>query len=212
VLIVDDLLEEAKSGLSTRRIADVRIGLGYTAVLLDDESCGLSATTTEGAHGCCTLFDEAGELVGRSAIDVGGFVRLPDPVASCVGMATINAVLNREGIPSPNPLQVLSIDDAVVGMVGYFEPFIPELRRRSKQLYVFERRPLSDEVLPDWSAERLLPTCEVAIITSLALVNETLDHLLDLAQGEVALIGPTTPSLASPCSLRSWASVWQCGN
>ena len=31
------------------------------------------------------------------------------------------------------------------------------------------------------------------MITSLALINKTLDHLLQLAHGEVALVGPTTP-------------------
>ena len=192
-MIIDDLLAEVRPKLADRVIADVRIGLGYTASLLDDGGCGLSGTVIEGAQGCCTLLAQAGELIGKSALEVAEYAASSDPVASSVGLATINAVLNQQGESGPSPLELLPIDNARVGMVGYFEPFIPELRRRSSTLYIFERRPLSEEVLPDWSAERLLPTCDVAIITSLTLVNDTLDHLLELAQGEVALVGPTTP-------------------
>jgi uncharacterized protein (DUF4213/DUF364 family) len=48
-------------------------------------------------------------------------------------------------------------------------------------------------VLPESEAERILPECDVVIVTSLTLVNKTLDRLLELASGEVALLGPTTP-------------------
>jgi uncharacterized protein (DUF4213/DUF364 family) len=192
-VIIDDLLMEVRPKLADRVIADVRIGLGYTALLLDDGGCGLSGTVSEGAQGCCTLLAQAGELIDKPALEVAEYAASSDPVASSVGLATINAVLNRQGEPGLSPLELLPIDNARVGMVGYFEPFIPELRRRSSTLYIFERRPLSKEVLPDWSAERLLPTCDVAIITSLTIINDTLDHLLELAQGEVALVGPTTP-------------------
>lgn len=78
-------------------------------------------------------------------------------------------------------------------MVGYFGPFVPKLRRRTKEIYIFERRNLTADVLPDWAVERLLPTCDVVILTALSLVNGSLDHLLELAQGEVAMIGPTAP-------------------
>lgn len=192
-MIIDDLLMEVRPKLANRVIADVRIGLGYTALLLDDGGCGLSGTVSEGAQGCCTLLAQAGELIDKPALEVAEYAASSDPVASSVGLATINAVLNRQGEPGLSPLELLPIDNARVGMVGYFEPFIPELRRRSSTLYIFERRPLSEEVLPDWSAGRLLPTCDVAIITSLTIINDTLDHLLELAQGEVALVGPTTP-------------------
>jgi len=192
-VIVDDLLGEAESTLSKRVIADVRIGLGYTAVLLDDEGCGLAGTLVEESRHCCTLLAGAGELIGKPALEVAAYAKSSDPVASSVGIATLNAVLNRDGEPSPRPLDVLPIDGATVGMVGYFGPLIGELRRRAKSLTIFERRSLSPDVLPDWAAERELPTCDIVLITSLTLVNKTLDHLLQLARGEVALIGPTTP-------------------
>jgi len=192
-MIVDDLLGEAESTLAERVIADVRIGLGYTVVLLDDEGCGLAGTLIEESRHCCTLLAEAGELIGKPALEVAEWATSSDPVASSVAIATVNAVLNRDGKPGLNLLEVLPIDGATVGMVGYFEPFVEGLRRRAKALTIFERRPLAPEVLPDWAAEQLLPACDIVLITSLTLVNKTLDHLLQLCQGEVALIGPTTP-------------------
>ena len=192
-MIVDDLLAEAGPKLAGRTIADVRIGLGYTAVLLDDDGCGLAGTIAEGSHECCTRLAQAGSLIGAPAAEIARYALSSEPVAASLGMATINAALNREGEPGPSPLDALPIDGATVGMVGYFEPFLSELKRRAKALHVFERRSLAPEVLPDWAVERLLPTCEIVLITSLTLVNNTLDHLLQLTQGEVALIGPTTP-------------------
>jgi len=41
-MIVDDLLAEVRPALAGRAIVDVRIGLGYTAVLLDDGGRGLA--------------------------------------------------------------------------------------------------------------------------------------------------------------------------
>lgn len=192
-MIVDDLLAEVRPALAERAIVDVRIGLGYTAVLLDDGGCGLAGTLTEGAYGCCTLLVQAGELIGKPAVEVAEWILSCDPVASSVAMATLNAALNRHGEPGPSPLDALPVDGVSVGMVGYFAPLVSELRRRASALHIFERSPVSAEVHPDWAAERLLPTCDVVLITSLALVNKTLDHLLQLAEGEVALIGPTTP-------------------
>jgi len=193
-VIIDQLLAEAQGKLCKRRIVDVRIGLGYTAVLLDDGGCGLAGTVTDGTNACCTYLEKAGELIGMDARTVAKYAFSPNPVAASVGIATLNAVINRGGDPSPDPLQVLPIDGATVGMVGYFEPFIPELKQRAKELYVFERRKIAPDVLPDWAAERLLPTCDVVILTALAFINKTIDHLLELAQGkEVALVGPTTP-------------------
>ncbi|MCS7131890.1 MAG: DUF364 domain-containing protein, partial [Hadesarchaea archaeon] len=74
-------------------------------------------------------------------------------------------------------------------------PMVEELRRRGHKLYVFERSPKREDVLPDWAAEYLLPRLSVALITGTAVVNKTIDHLLELARNarEVAVLGPSTP-------------------
>jgi uncharacterized protein len=192
-MIIDKLLESSTEGLARCRLKDVRIGLGYTAVLLDDGACGLAGTLTDGTNQCCTYLQDAGELIGKQALEVAKYAVVPDPVAATVGVATLNASLNRDGVKGPDLMSALPIDQKVVGMVGFFEPFIQELRLRAKDLYVFEKRPLAPGVLPDWAAERIIPKCDVVILTAISLINGTLDRLLQLSRGEVALVGPTTP-------------------
>jgi hypothetical protein len=193
IMIIDKILEESRTQLEQRRVADVRVGLGYTAVLLDDGGCGLAGTVVEGADWGCTVLPEAGELVGLSALHSAELALSTNSVAASVGVATVNAVLNRSGNEGPDLLEVLPVSGAVVGMVGHFRPFVKALREKAAKLHIFERQPDSPEIHPDWAAERILPECDVVIITSLTLVNKTLDHLVELTKGEIALIGPTTP-------------------
>jgi hypothetical protein len=46
---------------------DIRIGLGYTAVLLENGSCGLAYTLHEKEHESCGVMPDAGKLAGRKA-------------------------------------------------------------------------------------------------------------------------------------------------
>jgi len=192
-MIIDELIEDAQPRLAQRRIADARIGLSYTAVLLDDGSCGLAATDRGRGDACCSDLSDSGQLIGQYAEVAAQQACSASPVASSIGVATLNAVLNRRASRGPDPLDVLPVDGARVGMIGRFEPYLAQLQDRANVLHVFERRPATTTELPDWAAERLLPDCDVVIITSLTLVNKTLDHLLDLTRGTVALVGPTTP-------------------
>jgi hypothetical protein len=85
-----------------------------------------------------------------------------------------------------------------VGMVGCFEPLIAPVQAQVASLTIFERaRGWTVGVQPAERALDLLPTCTVALITSTALITESLDPLLDAAAGcrEVALLGPSTPLL-----------------
>jgi len=151
----------------------VRIGLGYTAVVLDDGGCGLAGTMVDPSDWRCTVLPEAGELVGRSAVQAAEMALAQKPVTASVGVATINAVLNRAGEAGPDLLDVLPVDGAKVGMVGMFEPYVDRLRQCAAELYVLERRPVAPEVLPESEAERILPDCDVVILTSLSQAGGT---------------------------------------
>jgi uncharacterized protein (DUF4213/DUF364 family) len=50
-VITDELLERRAEKAQHRVVRDVRIGLGYTAVLLDDGACGLAYTFRDEARG-----------------------------------------------------------------------------------------------------------------------------------------------------------------
>lgn len=193
-MIVDDLLPFSEKRLKKRSVLDVRLGLGYSAVLLDDGSLGLAHTPRNGAFHCCEISDKAGELRG-DAWNLARLALAPRGMDSAVGVATINAAINP-GVKSEqgDVLEFLDIQpNEKIGMVGYFRPLVPRLPR-DNELLIFERAPQGDEVYPDWAAERMLPTVDVAIITATTIINKTIDHLLELTANarEIAVLGPST--------------------
>jgi hypothetical protein len=195
-MIIKEILESAEASLKERIVEEVRIGLGYTAVKLDDGSCGLAATLRQEITGCCSLVERAGELSGCQADSLSKLALSTDVLESAVGLATINASINKDVKNNTSaPIEALEIGKAhVVGMIGYFDPLIEPIQQRCKKLYVFERKPFEKEfVYPDWAATLILPECDIVIISGTTLINKTIDHLLELCRGKVAILGPSSP-------------------
>jgi hypothetical protein len=200
-MIVEEILKSVEEELKARTVEDVRIGLGYTAVKLDDGACGLAATMREEISACCTVFERAGELSSQNAYSLAELALSTDILEAALGLAAINAVLNGREHPGRmlegDLPEILAIGrEDTVGMIGYFGPLIGKIKERCKKLYVFERRPATFEALeihPDWATDLLLPKCSVAIISGTAVLNKTIDRLLELCRGRVAIVGPTTP-------------------
>jgi uncharacterized protein (DUF4213/DUF364 family) len=199
-VITDELLELLAEKAEHRVIRDVRIGLGYTALLLDDGGCGLAYTFRDEAEEGCSVLQQAGTLTGRSAREVVAWANALDAVTAAVGVATLNALID----PPANALEadvrelIQVRPNDVVGMVGYFGPLVAFLRDRVARLHIFERRPAEEPgVHPAWTAPMLLPECDVVIITSASLVTRALDALLESAirAHELVLLGPSTPML-----------------
>jgi len=72
----------------------------------------------------------------------------------------------------------------------------------AKNLYVMERNLTEpdEDLLPDTACEEIVPTADVVIITGTALVNGTIDRLLELSTKarEVAVVGPTASIIPDP--------------
>ncbi|MCF7876329.1 DUF364 domain-containing protein, partial [Candidatus Bipolaricaulota bacterium] len=129
-MIADQLLSSAESFLQERKVEHVVIGLSYTGVLLDDGCCGLAATLKEEIHGCPDLGQEAGRFGGKNAYHLAQGVSSPNILRSSLGLAVVNAALNR-GVKSNTspPLEALRIGaEDKVGMVGYFGPLIETVK------------------------------------------------------------------------------------
>ena len=63
-------------------------------------------------------------------------------------------------------------------------------------MHIFERRPDPGHgILPESAAGDLLPECRVVVMTATALLNHTMDKLLELCKNarEIAVLGPSTP-------------------
>lgn len=200
-MLLDEVCDQLLSQAEGPCVADVRIGLGYTGVLLDDGRCGLAYTFRQGTGAGCCVLKEAGSLVGRSAAKLAEGAHSQDLIIAALGLATLNALTKPALSDAGDVLDLLSVERTeAVGMVGYFGPLVDPLKRRAKALHILEQREhVAPEVLPENAAEQILPECQVVIVTATALLNRTLDAILDRCRGarEIAILGPSTPLLPS---------------
>jgi uncharacterized protein (DUF4213/DUF364 family) len=110
-------------------------------------------------------------------------------------MATINSLLD------PGTCIELNARDLIaekgkgkrIAIAGHF-PFIPLLRKISKELWVIEKNPSQGDY-PASEAETLIPRADVVAITGTAFTNHTLESLLSFCAPDtfVMLLGDTAP-------------------
>ncbi len=195
--IVDCLHERAGKA----RVVEVRIGLGYTAVLLDDNQLGVAYTFHDEAVGGCSVFRGIRPLANRLAADLLVLLESSDPIEAGVGLACANALANRSGtgMQAGDILERISLrPEDHVGMVGHFGPLVTTIQERAATLTVFERIDLPAGLLrPTAEAFDILPHCQVALITATSIINHTIDRLLQAASHcrEIVVLGASTPLL-----------------
>ena len=183
------------------QVSDVRIGLGYTAVMLNDGRTGVAYTFRREAQGGCSVFHGLRPISGRPAVDLLPLLESSDPIESAVGLACANALANQHDATHQRGDILKQLDlrpGDQVAMVGYFAPLIAPLQQRSPSLTVFDKVKAPQGFLrPAEEAEDHLPCCQVALITATSIINHTIDGLLDAARGcrVVAVLGASTPML-----------------
>ncbi len=194
-MIAEEILSSAKGELQDRMATDVRIGLGYAGVKLDDGSVGMAYCFLNKLEGCCEFVKEAGDLEG-DAWDLAQHLGNSDIVKSSIGLATVNAVLNRDVESKEGDLlEFLDLEkDDKVGMVGYFEPMVNRMSK-DMDLMIFDDQREGFKIFPAFTAEYKLPKADVAIITATSIINNTIDEILKLCDNArtVAILGPSTP-------------------
>lgn len=195
------LLDKLLAALPDGEVLDVCIGLHWTAVVAQMGSqtrCGLASTlTTSHHHSAEPDISQAGYLHMLPARELAQLARSEHPIQAGVGVAAINALLS----PEPelwhdmNAEEVITDQgaDKTVALIGSF-PFVPRLRSRVGRLFVLELQPKDDE-LPAEAAPDIVPQADIVAITSMTLVNHSLENLLELChpQATVLLLGPSTP-------------------
>jgi len=191
--ILDDLIATLRQN---RIVKDIRQGPFQTAVLTDN--CGLAATLHDYTHHQDVApVKEAGTLIGKRALEVAKMAYSSSRLEAAIGMATINSLLEiDEGeCVDVNAKDLLAERgaDKKVALIGHF-PFVPELRRVVKKLWVIEQRPQEGDFAQN-EAENLVPQADIVGITGTAFTNHTIEHLLKLCRPEayVIVLGGTTP-------------------
>jgi uncharacterized protein len=182
------------------RVADVRIGLGYTCVSLEGGGTGLGYTFRDGIEeGGCTVFNGRHPLAGQPVEKLLDLLGGASVLERAVGLAAANALLNMaDGEYTGGDVlehQAIGPGD-MVAMVGHFKPLVGAIRKTGADLKIFERIDtpgaglLPADEAPDW-----LPRSALAVLTSTAVINGTADGLLAAAADcpRVVMLGPSTP-------------------
>ncbi len=193
-------LQELAADLAIKRtVEEVRIGLAYTAVRLDDNSLGVALTFLDDWERCCQGLAEREPLAKRNASDLLPMLASSTPVEAALGLACVNALFNGHvrGQQDGDVLEVVGLQpsDKVV-MVGHFRPIVKRLKNRIGSLHIFERKPdASSMVRPADEVFSELPDADIALITATSILNHSLDPILDAAHGcrQVVLLGASTP-------------------
>jgi uncharacterized protein (DUF4213/DUF364 family) len=203
-------------------VADVRIGVFYTAALLSRGQVGVAFTPRDLTDTVCcpraaASAPPAGRLAGQDAWTLARYALASTPLRRAVGVAVLNALsalaMARHGIPGGrllpgvDALEVAGVrPDDRVAMVGAFAPYLRALRGRVADLWVVDkhREALRPQEFPLWrpptQAAAVLGRASVAVISGSALVEGGLDALLEAARGcrRVVLAGPTASPWPPP--------------
>lgn len=198
-MIVDELVDRARGMAQSKRIKDVRAGLGYTCVMLEDGGCGLAYTFRNELGSCCGILGVAGRLIGMSAEEIIPWLKERDRLKAAIGLATINSVINdgNKRWDTGNVLTAFSLHESdTFGMVGAFHPILEKVKTMTENIYVFEQNvPQGSGLYPAEAAPLYLPKCDVIVITATSIINHTIDEVIRYCKSakEVCLVGPSTP-------------------
>jgi uncharacterized protein len=196
--LIDNLMKVLPDG----RVLDVRIGLHWTAVVVEVDGkrqCGMASTVIEEhQHGREPDVPDAGHLQDFSARELAKYAFSERMPLSSLGMAALNALL-----PDPPESEIVDInaEDVItqygagksVALIGSF-PFIPRIKDQVGKLTILEKNPHDGELSSEMSSE-VLPKAEVVAITSMTMVNHSFEEVFKLCSPDAVklLLGPTTP-------------------
>lgn len=191
--MLDDLIASLKEDAPAR---EVRVGPFWTAVW--SRTCGLASTVMPQHHEHGSLFVEhPGSLSDGSARELARLAFSDSTLEAGIGLAAINSLLEVDEARcvdlNAGRFLIEHGRGRKVALVGHF-PFVPDLREAAGQLWVIELEPGPGDLTMD-EGEALIPQADIVAITGSALINHTIEPLLNLCQPDstVMVLGPTTP-------------------
>jgi uncharacterized protein (DUF4213/DUF364 family) len=181
-----------------RTIKEIRFGLGYSCVELDNGQMGVAWTPERRDAGSCTHVEKAGGIAGSEASEILKWLISDQSLKRAAGLAAFNALNAKiERQTSDNEaISLLKIQpNEHVVMVGYFAPVIPTIKATNCHFEVVELNSDKPGVISPEQGFEALSQCDVAIITSTSIINGTCNRLLQSLQRNRAalMLGPSTP-------------------
>jgi len=177
-------------------VRDIRQGPFQTAVLT--RHCGLASTLHDHSHRHEKApVEEAGFLMEKDTAALAQMVYSSSPLEAAIGMATINSLIEvdeqRCTLLNAGDLLAKKGEGKRVAIIGHF-PFVTQLRKVVKELWVIERNPWEGD-FTEAESEKLIPQADVVGITGTAFTNHTIERLLNICNPNayVVVLGDTAP-------------------
>jgi len=212
--IINELIEIVKENLEDVKVEDVRIGLFYTGVKLENGFAGLAFTPRGEASKatCCSQtyqkMPKAGTLTNMRLYEALELSKSFNPILRAVGIATLNAasqsLISHYPITSLDPLDLIEVrGEDTVTMVGAFPSYIRRLKEKVKELFVYDFNLEALEELglkePNLNFEEALKRSQVVIATGSIFVTQTEEFIIKNTRArEFILVGPTASMLPDP--------------
>jgi uncharacterized protein (DUF4213/DUF364 family) len=196
------LYEALGQSAKDRRIDDLRVGLSYVGVKLDNGTAGIAAIMPDRSTRSCTVLKEAGTYAGANAADILGYlVAGQSSLHRAIGLAVANSLIEVPSDQTEDREATTYFDlqpGEQVAMVGLFTPLVKRIEATGAILTVIEKNPDRLEILSPDDRQKALKACDVAIITATTLLNQTFEEMINLLGSPrlVALMGPSTPLMS----------------
>ncbi|HOB28752.1 MAG: DUF364 domain-containing protein [Dethiobacteria bacterium] len=204
-MIIESVLRSARPYLQGRKVKDVVIGLSLLAAELDNGYIGVSYVLREGLKGGCSAFPYGQQLIGEDATDIAAWaVNGSDHLQRAVGTAVLAAASRAQKLKDSEvpgrPFGIELRESDTVGMIGHISPVVKMIRPQVKELYLFDEGKSKcgrdgDPLFPVEEQPRLLPACDIVILSGTTVINGSVDELLKFCScaREVVMIGASTP-------------------
>ncbi|MEM0363834.1 MAG: DUF364 domain-containing protein [Sulfolobaceae archaeon] len=192
-MILNEIIEELSFILKQRRVVNMCVGIAYTAVMLDDGSLGVSHTIPEGSSKYC------GEIISTNPYEV--VKDIETPLSRSIALAILNAIKLSERFERGDILTQYSGNKLCV--FG-FSPNVNVQNFSSIIIYDFynpqylQRGKIQVKPFNSFTSER----CDVAAIFGSALINSTIDYIVNnTSTDHLLLVGIS--SVYAPKTLKS---------
>jgi uncharacterized protein len=176
-------------------VQDVRRGIHWTAVV--SRRCGLASTVAQGGCNHEQTGGKEGSLTEMTALELARYCLEEDTAKASLGLAALNSLLDIASSRYSDVDGLKLVKDIGkrknVSVIGHF-PFLDDLAREAKNLWIIEKQPRPGD-FPEEKGKDLLPQSDIVVISSTTLINHTLPGILGLCrEGSIKmLLGPTTP-------------------
>ncbi|WP_319758573.1 Rossmann-like domain-containing protein [uncultured Sphaerochaeta sp.] len=179
------------------QVESIYLGLGYSAVVLQDGRCGL-CYTPKGSGNSCSVNKNKDEYERYPAIKLLKNIKKEDPLGRAMAIALCNALNQDHSLlqdeDDGNLIRDLKLNTGDnVAMIGYFAPIVSYLNTHGITVRVYDigKEVGSEEEFYQWAETE----SDALILTATSLINSSLEEVLSHFNGNripTVLMGPST--------------------